>query len=95
MKKRILLAGLLKQKRREADLKQGEVAEFLGYSTSQFISNWERGISNPPVYVLKKLAKLYKIPLQDIYKILLDTMEADLKRELFSPESAGKRRKFM
>lgn len=50
----------LKKLRIKAGLKQKEVALKLGYSTPQFISNWERGISSPPVKSIKQLACIYK-----------------------------------
>lgn len=51
----------LKEKRIAAGLSQMAVAVELGYTTSQFISNWERGLSKPPIKMFKKIAKLYKI----------------------------------
>lgn len=40
-------------------LTQGYVAKQLGYSSPQFISNFERGIALPPVKKLKLIIKLY------------------------------------
>lgn len=56
--------------RLSVSLSQREVANALGYSTPQFISNWERGISNPPISIVKELAKLYKITPEEIIKKL-------------------------
>lgn len=55
------LAEFLKQARLKQNLSQSEVATELGYSTCQFVSNWERGQSSPPVTSLKTIAKIYKI----------------------------------
>ena len=51
------LAKGLKQKRVAAGLSQRDVSDELGYSTPQFISNWERGISCPPRRIIEKTWK--------------------------------------
>ena len=65
-----------------------EIAEKLGYSTSQFISNWERGISQPPLNTLRKIAELYKINADEMFNVLLDAtiaqVEVDLRRKFYS-----------
>lgn len=69
------LAQFLKEKRTSADLSQKDVAKQLGYQTSQFISNWERGISQPPITVVKKLAGIYKVPAKEMFDaVLKDTL---------------------
>lgn len=66
----------LKQSRIAAGLSQRDVSEKLGYTTSQFISNWERGLSTPPIKVAKKLATLYKLSLDEFSELLLqDTLQ--------------------
>jgi transcriptional regulator with XRE-family HTH domain len=47
--------------RKKADLTQIDVAGQLGYSSAQFVSNWERGVSSPPLAAIKKLSKLYSV----------------------------------
>lgn len=61
----------LRKKRELAGLSQKQVAENLGYTTPQFISNWERGLSTPPIKTLKKLADMYSIPKEEIFDLLL------------------------
>lgn len=51
----------LKKRRDEVGLTQAEVAEKIGYDTAQFISNWERAISLPPIAVYASLVRHYKI----------------------------------
>jgi transcriptional regulator with XRE-family HTH domain len=53
------IGKLLKQKREEAKLTQRDVAEVLDYTSSQFVSNWERGIVLPPMTTLPVLKTLY------------------------------------
>ena len=53
--------NIFKKYREAAELSQSEVAKRMGYSTPQFISNWERGVSTPPVKDIVKLAGIYKV----------------------------------
>lgn len=52
---------VLKAAREKAGLTQGDVAERLHYTTPQFVSNWERGISLPPLDVLPKLTDVLDV----------------------------------
>jgi len=87
-----LLAEFLKNKRNLSGLSQKEVAHHLGYSTSQFVSNWERGISQPPLAVLRTLANLYKINADEMFSVLLKTtvaqVEIDLKHRFYSKDAS-------
>lgn len=82
-----ILAKFLKEKRVQSGLSQKDVAEKLGYSTSQFISNWERGISHPPLNTLRSLSQLYKINPEEMFEVLLKAtmaqVEVDLKRKFY------------
>ena len=64
----IKLARFLRSSREAAGLTQTEVAEKLGYGSSQFISNWERARSTPPMNTLRTLAKMYKINMDDLFE---------------------------
>jgi transcriptional regulator with XRE-family HTH domain len=90
------LAQFLKQTREKADLSQRQVADELGYQSAQFISNWERGVSSPPLKTLKKLGDLYKVHAENLYQIMLqDTLrrvEADLHREFYGAKGRAARR---
>ncbi|HEX7674109.1 MAG TPA: helix-turn-helix transcriptional regulator [Bdellovibrio sp.] len=66
------LAQFLKERRVAAGFSQKEVADHLGYDTAQFISNWERGISSPPISVLKKLAEFYRISAEKLFDVVLE-----------------------
>ena len=86
------LAQFLKEKRTLSGLSQKDVATRLGYSTSQFISNWERGVSQPPINTLRTLALMYKISAEEMFNVLLEEtivqVEADLKRKFYSENSS-------
>lgn len=85
MKQKNILAEFLKQKRVAANISQRDVADKLGYSTPQFISNWERGVSHPPITVLKKLADLYKVSAEEVFEVTLNAtiheVTADMRRK--------------
>ena len=87
------LAVFLKDKRIVAGLSQKDVALKLGYSTSQFISNWERGISQPPLATLRKIAELYKVSADEMFNVLLKStisqVEIDLKKKFYTKEATG------
>lgn len=77
MSTRKTLAQTLKEVRIQAGLSQRDVAEILGYSTPQFISNWERGLSHPPITSLKKLALAYNVSADLLFeKLLQETIDA-------------------
>ena len=82
------LALFLKEKRTQSGLSQKDVATKLGYSTSQFISNWERGISQPPINTLRTLATMYNVGAEQMFNVLLEEtmiqVQADLKKKFYS-----------
>jgi transcriptional regulator with XRE-family HTH domain len=53
--------NLFKTKRLELGLSQSQVANKLGFSSPQFVSNWERGLALPPIVCLPELLKLLKL----------------------------------
>jgi len=64
------LGSTLCSARLAANLTQKTVSDKLGYSSAQFISNFERGIAAPPAAKLKTLAKMYGLstgPIADLY----------------------------
>jgi transcriptional regulator with XRE-family HTH domain len=56
--------------RKKAHLSQFEVAKDLGYTSAQFVSNWERGLSIPPRAKLKRIAKLYNLEGDKLNKVV-------------------------
>lgn len=78
----VTLGLFLKEARLSKNLSQAHVAEHLGYSTSQFVSNWERGISMPPLSTLKKLVFLLEIDGHEIMGVILDAQKEILMQQL-------------
>ncbi len=85
--KQVSLAKFLKEKRENVGLSQKQVADKLGYTTPQFVSNWERGVSSPPLKTLKKIGDLYDVSADDLFRVALDStiqqVTIDLKRKFY------------
>lgn len=87
-KKENAVAHLIRTSRQTSGLSQKQLADELGYTSSQFISNWERGISSPPLDKLEEICNLLKItPKQIIEAIMLET-ETNLRRQFSKPPKA-------
>lgn len=84
------LADYLKQSRIKSGKSQAEVATFLGYSTPQFISNWERGISHPPMDAIESLASCYNISEEELFRNIEQATIESVKSNLRSRFNASK-----
>lgn len=71
----------LKELREKAGLTQKEVSDKLGYTSCQFVSNWERGLAWPPVETYPEIARLYRVPMKVMVKLHLDRTEAKVRAE--------------
>lgn len=72
------IASLVYDWRELRKLTQGHVAKRLGYGSSQFISNVERGRCSLPLKKAKKLCKVLDMP----YEVLKSAYIADLAEEI-------------
>lgn len=79
-----VLGRYLKQKRIEAGFTQVDVANRLGYSTAQFISNFERGLCAPPIKNLRVLIKLYGLDPEEVLGLIMDEQESSLRKALLT-----------
>ena len=70
------LGNVLKEAREKQGLVQADVAHELGYTTAQFVSNWERGLSYPPLKAIKPLAKMLKVNADELFETVLETIVA-------------------
>ena len=93
MSKPVNFGKFLKDKRENMGLSQAAIAEKMGYTTPQFVSNWERGLAMPPMKTLKKLAEMYKIPQQELFDILLQAtvhqVKVNLHKKFYGKKSAS------
>lgn len=84
------LSEFLKSARLDAGLIQGEVAKHLGYSSAQFVSNWERGLVTPPLGSLGIIMKLYKVKPDILINLMLSEYESEL-RHAIEPKKKSKK----
>lgn len=66
------LGNYLKKKRIEADFTQAQVAKKLGYSSPQFVSNFERNLCSPPLKQMKKIVAMYGIEPSELIGIMME-----------------------
>ncbi|RYZ98140.1 MAG: XRE family transcriptional regulator [Proteobacteria bacterium] len=76
------LGEFLREQRIAAGFTQRSVSLSLGYSSAQFISNFERGIAAPPLKKLKILARLYKMPVDRVVDLVIEAERAILEGAL-------------
>ena len=77
-----MLAKFIKDKREEVGLTQDDVGQSLLFKCGQFISNWERGVSYPPLTTLKPLAKKYGVEVELLKAVYAQQLKADFATEL-------------
>jgi transcriptional regulator with XRE-family HTH domain len=68
--------------RTQSGLSQLALARELGYTSPQYVSNWERGVCGPPLDKLNDLSRLLRIDSKVVMKMILDDTEAYLRKEL-------------
>ena len=73
------LGEYLQHSRELCLLTQRRVSLKLGYSSAQFISNFERGISAPPMKRLRVLLKMYKCDEAKVVDLYLLGVRAEMQ----------------
>lgn len=76
------LGQYFQQKRVDKGISQRDVASKLGYSSPQFVSNWERGLCAPPVDALPTLIRLYSLSTKEVIGKIMVEQEKLLVKEL-------------
>ena len=77
----IYLSENIKRLRREKELTQETLAEFLGV-TFQSVSNWERGESYPDITILPEIASFFKVSIEELLGINKAEDEEEIKKLL-------------
>ena len=57
----------LRECRKNAGLTQLEVAEKLGFKSTERISKWEKGVKYPNVANLFRIARIYRVNAEELY----------------------------
>jgi len=68
----------LKQYRKAKGYKQMAVAGMLGLTDSSLLSRWERGFSMPNAVNLLRLAAIYGVSVENLYKETYRTLKEEL-----------------
>ncbi len=68
-----------RQKRIEANLTQKNIADHFELGSTQFVSNWERGLCLPPNNYLPDLCKLYKMSKNEVIQAIIGHREEELQ----------------
>lgn len=67
--------------RESRGLTQRDIASVFDWSTAQFVSNWERGVSLPPSERLVELSSILRVPAKEIVGVIFDAKRAELEAE--------------
>lgn len=78
--KKDTLSAYMKRSRESAGLSQLEVGRKLGFTSAQFVSNWERGISGPPIKSLIRLKSIYKLDVNYVVDLIVESTRIKLYR---------------
>ena len=82
-----------RNKRLKAGLDQEDVARALDYTSTQMVSNWERGLCSPPGKVLRNLMKLYNIKKEELMKFLVEQARIEFDDLLTGPSKSRSKKK--
>ena len=66
------LASNIRYLRKTREMTQDQLAEALGYKSYTTIQKWETGISEPPLKVVRKMADLFNVDINDMTGKRLD-----------------------
>jgi len=81
-----------RQKRLDAGLTQSELAQALGFSSAQIVSNWERGVCAPPMASLRPMIKALKLDPEEVTEVITEENKKVLREMLSSRRSSKAKR---
>jgi transcriptional regulator with XRE-family HTH domain len=76
------LREFLRDARDARGLSQAALASKLGYESAQYVSDWERGISSPPMKKLAKISDLLEIDMDRFFGLLVDVAKERVVEDL-------------
>jgi transcriptional regulator with XRE-family HTH domain len=80
---------MLRFYRKQAGLRQIDVAARLGLLNTDRISHWEKGTAFPCVTNLFKLSAIYKVPAQELYGELFKVIKENVCAEISDHSGSG------
>lgn len=75
---------LAKGARLQAGLSQWAVAKKLGYTTAQYISNYERGLAPMSPKIAKKFCAITGLSIHVMFAAMVKDAETKLRKQLFN-----------
>lgn len=87
----VTLANYLKEKRMAAGFSQKDVSDIFGYTSPQFVSNWERGLSQPPIKIIKKISDVYRVSADELFEIYLEQTVHDMTLDMRKTFAASRK----
>jgi len=79
---------MLRVYRKQAGLRQIDVAARLGLKNTDRMSHWEKGTAFPCVTNLFRLSAIYKVPAQDLYGEFFKTVAEEVSTVRTNQETA-------
>ncbi len=76
------LGIFLKEHRLKRNLSQGDLAQALRYDSPQYISDWERGVSSPPLKKIVQVSQILHVRVDRIFDLLLESSKKKLEEDL-------------
>jgi transcriptional regulator with XRE-family HTH domain len=76
------VANLLKKGRIQSGYSQQHFAEKLGFTSGQFVSNWERNLAKIPPTSYKKICTVLKMKKELLFEALVNDYRKDLRKIL-------------
>lgn len=80
-----VIGKFLRVRRTELGLSQSDLARSLGYNTSQYISNIERGLASIPFAKIQEMSSLLKVDTRHLLNLKLMEEVPGLKEDLLIP----------
>ncbi|MFQ5720310.1 MAG: helix-turn-helix domain-containing protein [Acidobacteriota bacterium] len=80
-----IIGKFIKVRRTELGLSQSSVARSLGYNTSQYISNIERGLASIPFAKIQDMSRLLKVDYRHLLNLKLMEEVPGFKKEFLAP----------
>ena len=83
-----VIGKFIKVRRTELGLSQNDLARALGYNTSQYISNIERGLASIPFAKIQEMSRLLKVDYRHLLNLKLMEEVPGFKQEFLLPGTA-------
>lgn len=79
------IPNALRQHRKQAGLRQIDIATKLGFTSTERISHWEKGSTFPHIANLFKLAAIYRVPPHDLYGEFFASIQNEMAQRPLNP----------